>query len=114
VRFSVVTEKIATKTHFGNINAKEGVFYDEIVRVLPFIGLSLPEPTNNEAETLKAIKKNDQKIHHVQGWYSWKASCVCERISQAARRRIRLMLTLQTRPKMKSCKSLYEQTNQSN
>jgi hypothetical protein len=61
VRFSVVTEKIATKTHFGNINAKEGVFYDEIVQVLPFIGLSLPEPTNNEAETLKAIKKMTKK-----------------------------------------------------
>lgn len=56
VQFSVVTEKIATKSHFNSIKVTEG-FYNEIVQVLPFIGFSLPEPTSSAAETLEAISK---------------------------------------------------------
>ena len=56
VQFSVVTERIATKSHFNSIKVNEG-FHNEIARVLPFIGFTLPDPTDNVDDTLEAIKK---------------------------------------------------------
>jgi hypothetical protein len=61
IQLTIITEKIATKTHFNSVKVEGDKFFLEIINVLPYIGESLSPQTSSTRSTLAALKKMKKK-----------------------------------------------------
>ena len=61
VQLSIITEKMATKTHFNSVPVANDAFYNEIMDVLPYIGESFDPPLDDDDEILEALKRLKKK-----------------------------------------------------